>query len=154
MKTLLASILLVTACTSGDSKPDDVQPMAASDVQFDNASSGLASTNVQDALDDLIAMAQAQQEQMNASVIVCRYATNSVTVPSTGLFAHAFTPSECGGVLPDDRYVGSISRLDVCNLPTAFWVMSAGETDGPGAVIRMGSCSGKAEIKVVYTKTN
>ena len=162
MKTLLPAILMVTACTSGgDSKSDSTTPpMAASDVQFDNASSGLASTNVQDALDDVIAMAQAQQEQASTSVITCRFASANVTIPSMGslgmdkaIYPHAFNANECGGTLPDASYVGTLSRMSICNEINGAAAMNSGEPDGPGVQLRTwGGCTGPAEIVAVFFK--
>jgi hypothetical protein len=160
MKTLLASILLVTACTSGDSKTDGVQPMAASDVQFDTAASGLTSTNVQDALDDVIAMAQAQEDRAAHSTIICKYATANLPLPeSQTITPHSFTAAECGGSMPDASYIGALASFETCTHELkGINVMNAGETDGPGFVIRKAytvssfDCTGPANVTVVFYK--
>jgi len=133
--------------------------MGAADVSFDNSASGLTSTNVQDALDDVIAMAQAQQEQMTSSVIVCRFETASLKLDPGATVPHVFTTNECGGVLPDTHYVGALASLDTCSTSLErMSVMNTGDADGPGVVLRKAnytdtaSCAGPAKIVAVFFK--
>jgi hypothetical protein len=157
MKLLYTSVLMVAACAS-EGTSSETPPMAATDIQFDNATSGLASTNVQDALDDVVAMAQAQEDRASTSVITCRYASANVTLAqmgtrATAIFPHAFTANECGGTLPDDTYVGTLSRMSVCNDIFGAAVMNSGEPDGPGVQLRTwGGCTGPAEIVAIFFK--
>ena len=51
------------------------------DIQYDNAGTGLMSTNVQDAIDDVVSMAQAQEDRASRSVIVCKFVTANMTLP-------------------------------------------------------------------------
>lgn len=157
MKIYWVSILAVAACTtSGDAKTESSP--TATDIPYDNAASGLTSTNVQDALDDVFAMAQAQQEEAATSVITCRFASANLTIAQAAsrdkaIFPHAFNANECGGTLPDATYVGAVSRMSVCNDIIGAAVMNSGEPDGPGVQLRTwGGCTGPAEIVAVFFK--
>ena len=155
---VLAAAAALAACAS-DSKSDGdgmSSKQLASDIQYDNAGTGLTSMNVQDAIDDVVAMAQAQEERASSSVIVCRYVTANMTLPSTGnvqAIPHTFTAGECGGTLPDATYVGAVSRFTSCNTVYGVWVMNVGEADGPGVTLRgYGGCNGPAEISAIFFK--
>lgn len=160
MKIYLASILAVAACTNGDSKSDSTTPMAASDVQFDNTTSGLMSKNVQDALDDVIAMAKAQADQAAHSIIVCRFETANLPLPaSQTITPHSFTAAECSGTMPDATYIGALASFSTCtNELEGLEVKNAGEADGPGFVLRKAyttntyNCSGPASVTAIFYK--
>jgi hypothetical protein len=130
----------------------------ASAIEYDNAGTGLTSTNVQDAIDDVVSMAQAQEERMAGSVIVCKFATASLMIPSASIGSpaivpHVFTANECGGTLPDASYAGALSRFKVCYDVLGAQVMNAGEPDGPGVVLRAGGgCTGPAELSAIFFK--
>ena len=155
---VLAVGAALAACASDSSGGDDTMSskQLASDIKYDNAGTGLTSTNVQDAIDDVVAMAQAQEERASSSVIACRYVTANMTLPSSSgvqSIPHTFTTAECGGTLPDATYVGAVSRFTSCNMVYGVWVMNAGEADGPGVTMRgYGNCSGAAEISAIFFK--
>ncbi|HEY5922560.1 MAG TPA: hypothetical protein VIV11_12855 [Kofleriaceae bacterium] len=134
----------------------------ATDIEYDNSGTGLVSTNVQDAIDDVVSMAQAQEERMASSVIVCKFATASFNMPANyTVYPHAFTSSECGGRMPDASYIGALASYATCSYEIqGIQVMNAGEADGPGVVIRKQwltssfSCSGPAHVTALYHKAH
>jgi hypothetical protein len=151
MKTFLmaaASACAASACAS-DPDPLTSKQLAAAEIAYDNGGAGLVSTNVQDAIDDVVAMAQTQDERMTNAVIVCKWATANLTLPSTGnpmFVPHVFSVAECGGKLPDASYVGALSRFTSCNYVMSAYVANVGEADGPGVVVRsFGGCSGRLQ---------
>jgi hypothetical protein len=160
MKILLAAAATacVAAACASDSEGLSSKQLSAAEVGYDNGGAGLASTNVQDAIDDVVAMAQAQDERMTNAVIVCKFATASLTIPSSSTMAitpHAFNAGECGGRLPDASYVGSLSRFSLCNAVTGAYATNAGEPDGPGVVVRSwGGCTGPAELAAIFYKAH
>jgi len=156
---VVAAAAALAACTSdssGSGSDGMSSKQLASDIQYDNAGTGLMSTNVQDAIDDVVAMAQAQEDRASRSVIVCKFVTANMTLPSTGnvqFIPHTFTTAECGGTLPDTTYVGAVSRFTSCNTVLGVWVMNVGEADGPGVTLRgYGGCNGPAEISAIFLK--
>ena len=154
---VLAAAAALAACASDSQSGGDgmSSKQLASDIKYDNAGTGLTSTNVQDALDDVVAMAQAQEDRASSSVIVCKFVTANMTVPSGGVqvIPHTFTTSECGGALPDTTYVGAVSRFTSCNTVFGVWAMNAGDADGPGVTLRgYGGCNGPAEISAIFFK--
>ena len=154
---LVAGAALAACASDSNAASDDMSSkQLASDIKYDNAGTGLTSTNVQDAIDDVVAMAQAQEDRASSSVIVCKFVTANMTVPSTGglqAIPHTFTTAECGGTLPDATYVGAVSRFTSCNTVLGVWVMNVGEADGPGVTMRgYGGCSGAAEISAIFFK--
>ena len=158
MKLLAALAVLVTVAGGCASDSDALSSkQLAADIEYDNRGTALLSTNVQDAIDDVVAMAQAQEERMAAAVIACKYATASMAIASGStptISPHAFTATECGGKLPDASYVGAVTRFSICNSVIAVQVMNAGEPDGPGIVVRSwGGCTGPAELAAIYYKT-
>jgi hypothetical protein len=154
---LLGAVVAVAwaaaACTS-DSDALSSKQLSAANIRYDNGGAGLVSTNVQDAIDDVVAMAQATDERVASSMIVCKFATASLAIPSqTGgaITPHVFTAAECGGRLPDAGYVGAVSRMNICNSITGVQVMNVGEPDGPGIVVRSwGGCTGPAELAAIF----
>ena len=152
MKIYLASILVVAACSDGS---NGTSTMAATDIAYDNSTTGLMSSNVQDALDDIAAMSSHMNQQLEKLTIVCTFETSSLSIPAYTPKPHVFTPLECGGALPDQNYVGSFAKLRTCS-PSFYEmsVMNAGEPDGPGFVLRAnGSCTEAAKVVVVFHKT-
>ena len=160
MKTFLAAVAMVSAAAACASDSDALtsKQLAASEIAYDNGGAGLVSTNVQDAIDDVVAMAQTQDERMTNAVIVCKFATASMTIPSGStatIVPHAFNANECGGRLPDSSYVGSISRFTLCNVVLGAYAANAGEPDGPGVVVRTwGGCTGPVEFAAIFYKAH
>jgi hypothetical protein len=151
MKIYLASILVVAACTDGSSETST----PATDIAYDNSTTGLMSSNVQDALDDIAAMSSHMNQQLDKLTIVCTFETSSLSLPAYTPKPHVFTALECGGALPDANYVGTFAKLRTC-APSFYEmsVMNTGEPDGPGVVLRTNtSCSDTAKIVVVFHKT-
>jgi hypothetical protein len=159
MKVLGVAVVVAwaaAACTS-DSDALSSKQMSAADVRYDNGGAGLVSTNVQDAIDDVVAMAQATDERMQVQTIVCRFQTNSLAVKYVGTNAHVFTALECGGTLPGPAYVGTFAKLATCAAGfKTMQVSNAGEPDGPGVVLKEAAnyynCDGPADILVVFHK--
>jgi hypothetical protein len=155
----LASILL-SACTT--STPASEKSAAA--ITYDNASSHLVSTTVQDAIDDLAAAGSTLQDRVDGlaaarPVIWCDYRSASLVLGDSQLsFAHVFTTSDCGGALPDAHYVGALSRMTSCSTSVnAITVSNFGEPDGPGVTMRRtgtAACSGPAELAAVFYFAN
>ncbi|MBL9018761.1 MAG: hypothetical protein JNL83_31535 [Myxococcales bacterium] len=156
MRIATTLFVFLAACTSPDATSRAV------DVAYESDGSGLASSNVQDALDDLVAMARASEDKIEEmqtqkrSAIECRFQTANLSLQGGTSTAtpHVFTALECGGALPDATYTGAISKFETCS---AFFygvsVMTAGEPDGPGIVFRSGStCNGPAKLVAVFHK--
>ena len=151
MRMATTLFVFLAACTSSDATSKAV------DVLYDSDGSGLMSSNVQDALDDLLAMARASEDKLDqmekGNAIVCKFETANLTIPAYAAMPHVFTALECGGTLPDERYVGAISKLETCSIYlSGTAVMSAGEPDGPGIVLRHqnSACSSPAKLVVVF----
>jgi hypothetical protein len=159
MKTFLSVVAMVSAAAcASDSDGLSSKQLAAADIAYDNGGAGLVSTNVQDAIDDVVAMAQTQDERMTNAVIVCKWSTANLTLPSTNLpmfVPHVFSVAECGGKLPDASYVGALSRFTSCNYVMSAYVANVGEADGPGVVVRSyGGCNGPAEFAAIFYKAH
>lgn len=152
--------MAASACAS-DSDALSSKQLAA-DIQYDNAGTGLVSTNVQDAIDDVVAMAQAQDARHEAlKPIACRYQTVNLVVPAPTsangykiAVPHTFTANECGGVVPDASYIGALTGFRVCSSTLySIRVVNAGEPDGPGVTaIMYGDCQGPAEYAALFFK--
>jgi hypothetical protein len=156
-RTILAVAgLLASACASED------KAVTAEDVGYDNATSGLVSSTVQGAVDDIAVMSIGQDERLQAvegrrNAISCRFATTSLSLPDgVPTTVHVFTAAECGGVLPDATYVGAAARFKTCSTSVfAVEAMNAGEPDGPGLVLTRlgtGACTGPAVLAAVFHK--
>ncbi|MBA3461993.1 MAG: hypothetical protein H0T46_18685 [Deltaproteobacteria bacterium] len=151
-----ACFLFLAACAAeGDSGT------RAADIQYDNASTGLMSTTVQEALDDVIAMARATEEKVDQpaqpdrpAVIECKFQTANLQLTSMQVMPHVFTSLECGGTLPGPEYSGAISKFETCGYwVSSVQVMSAGEPDGPGVTLRGNvTCNGPAKFVVLFHK--
>jgi hypothetical protein len=155
-----ATVMAAAACTASDDGLSSKQ-LLASEIRYDNGGGGLVSTNVQDAIDDVVAMAQASDERMARAVITCKFATSNLELPVGGVVPHVFTAAECGGTLPDARYVGAIAKIKTCSSALeGIEVMNAGEPDGPGIVLRktalgeITSCSGAAALVAVFYRAS
>lgn len=156
MNNLTIVSVLLCACTTSTPASDKT----AAAVTYDNATSHLVSTTVQDAIDDLAAAASTLQDRVDGiaaarPVIWCDYRSASLVINDSQLsFAHVFTTSDCGGVLPDARYVGALARMTSCSQSVnAITVSNVGEPDGPGVTLRRtgtAACSGPAELAAVF----
>ena len=153
LEITLAVVAFATGCTN-----DGKSSAAATDVSYDNTESGLLSTTVQDAVDDVVAASTSHDERLQTlevrNAIRCVYATTSLRMPAGTAAPHVFTAAECGGVLPDARYVGSIARYNTCSgTIVAVEVMNAGEPDGPGIVLTKSGtadCAGPGVLSAVF----
>lgn len=151
--------LAAAACAS-DSDPLSSKQLAA-DIQYDNASTGLVSTNVQDAIDDVVAVTASHEQRLANAVVTCKFVTSNLSLPIGGVVPHVFTAAECGGTLPDASYVGAIAKINTCSSSLqGIEVMNAGEPDGPGIVLRktasgdVASCSGAAELVAIFFRAS
>jgi hypothetical protein len=164
MKTFLAAVALASAAAACASEPDALtsKQLAAAEIAYDNGGAGLVSTNVQDAIDDVVAMAQTQDERMTNAVIVCKFATASLSMPaSQTVFPHPFTAAECAPRMPDASYIGALASYTTCSYELqGVQIMNAGEPDGPGVVIRKQyltssfTCSGPAHVTALFYKAH
>ncbi|MBA3461994.1 MAG: hypothetical protein H0T46_18690 [Deltaproteobacteria bacterium] len=161
MKVAPLVVILAACAAEGESgERDSSGATRAVDIQYDNSATGLMSTTVQDALDDVVEMARATEQKVERAVIACRYETAAMTFVINGSpLPHVFTPAECGGRLPDAGYQGAISKLDVATCGyrvIGFQVMNAGEPDGPGILLKQidssVSCTASARLSVLYFK--
>ncbi|HVK86049.1 MAG TPA: hypothetical protein VM513_18135 [Kofleriaceae bacterium] len=165
LRAPLCLLLLLVGCT----EPEPAGPagsVAAAQVSYANAASGLASSNVQDALDEVVELEDDLEQRISSletaeaspRVIVCRYVTASLTLDIGATFSHVYTAAECGGTLPDATYVGAIGAFESCTSRlNAVRVMNAGETNGPGVTLRKAdentaACTDAAELTSIYVK--
>lgn len=165
IRASLCFVLVLGCADNQDQTPPG--SVAAAQVSYANATTGLPSTNVQDAIDDVVGIGDDLEQRVSTleaaapaahRTIICRYATASLTLGIGVTVAHVFTAAECGGTLPDASYVGAVGAFDSCTSRlNAIRVMNAGEADGPGMVLRKAdentaACTGPAELTAIYFK--
>jgi hypothetical protein len=147
--------------------PPPAGSMRASAIGYDNTLSGLLSTTVQSALDDLAVAGAAHDERIDAietklaagssaRAIVCKYsAANAALLIGQNEITHTFTAAECGGTLPGPNHVGALARFRTC--ASSFrWVIvaNAGEAGGPGITFYREDdsfCAGSTQLAAVFS---
>jgi hypothetical protein len=158
MKTFLSVVAMVSAAAACASDSDGLssKQLAAADIAYDNGGAGLVSTNVQDAIDDVVAVTASHEQRFANAVIKCAFVTNNLNLPIGAVVPHVFTAAECGGTLPDASYVGALAKINTCSSALqGIEVTNAGEPDGPGIVLRksgveVADCSGAAALVALF----
>lgn len=78
--------------------------------------------------------------------IVCEF-ENAGQGQSVGSNTHSWTAGECGGTLPDERYVGTVSRVQVCGGAVTF--VAAGDPSPEMSWFNGSPCVG-VNLRAVY----
>ena len=82
--------------------------------------------------------------------IICEH--QSSTNFGNGHQSHTWTPEQCGGSLPDESYIGMLSKASHCGNDEDWNVLNADETNGPGMTFYVGSACAGHNFGAVYIK--